>query len=187
MKMRGNMEKLKIMIADDNPYLLKQLSEKIKKSNSIEIVGMSDNANDTYEMMKKEKPNVMVFDLKLPGNNDNLGKQMDMVISEKLNQLGVPASLKGYRYMITAIKEVLRDETMLDGVTKILYPQIAKEHNSTPQRVEKAIRHAIEVAWARNDGCRPKAALPCLENTGKVRPTNSEFIAVVSQTMKRYI
>ena len=58
--------------------------------------------------------------------------------------------LKGYKYILAAIEQVLEDETSLEGVTKILYPDVAKKYNSTPQRVEKAIRHAIEVAWTDN-------------------------------------
>ena len=77
-------------------------------------------------------------------------KELENIISRKLIGLGIPTRLKGYKYILAAIEQVLEDETSLEGVTKILYPDVAKKYNSTPQRVEKAIRHAIEVAWTDN-------------------------------------
>lgn len=87
--------------------------------------------------------------------------------------------------MITAVKEVIYNEDALEGVTKILYPDVARKHNSTPQRVEKAIRHAIEVAWAREGNNNFKQEFSYIMNTGKARPTNSEFIAKLSQDIKK--
>lgn len=108
-------------------------------------------------------------------------ESLKVTISERLMEIGIPVRLKGYRYMITAIEKVVEDETLLEGVTKILYPDVAKIHNSTPQRVEKAIRHAIEVAWeneVKNDIKKE------FNYSGKARPTNSEFIASVSRFIK---
>lgn len=114
----------------------------------------------------------------------NYSNTIDGVISKHLNEIGIPPSLKGYRYIITAIKEVLKDETVLEGITKILYPTVAKLHNSTSQRVEKAIRHAIEVAWSRNQDSKLKEEFKYATSMGKSRPTNSEFIATLSQYIK---
>ena len=114
----------------------------------------------------------------------NLHTRMELLISRRLIEIGVPASLKGYRYIITAIEEVVMDEAVLEGVTKVLYPEVAKKHNSTPQRVEKAIRHAIEVAWSRNGDSRLKKAFKYSVDSGKNRPTNSEFIALSAQYIK---
>lgn len=87
--------------------------------------------------------------------------------------------------MITAVKEVISNEDALEGVTKVLYPDVAKKHNSTPQRVEKAIRHAIEVAWsvedAYNNGSKDKYSV----RYKKGRPTNSEFIAQISREIRQ--
>lgn len=116
--------------------------------------------------------------------HSNLHTSMELLISRRLIEIGVPASLKGYRYMITAIEQVVMDEAVLEGVTKVLYPEVAKKHHSTSQRVEKAIRHAIEVAWSRNDDCRLKEAFKYSANSGKSRPTNSEFIALLAQHIK---
>ena len=83
--------------------------------------------------------------------------------------------------MITAVKEVIGNNGALDAVTKILYPDVAKIHNSTPQRVEKAIRHAIEVAWTIDRESQFKKEFSYLVSMGKQRPTNSEFLAKLSQ------
>lgn len=106
---------------------------------------------------------------------------VDSLISNSLIQIGIPASLKGYRYVATGIKKATEDQGVLEGVTKILYPDIAKKYDSTPQRVEKAIRHAIEVAWNKNNNCDLKNRFNINLNDGKRRPTNSEFIATMSQ------
>ncbi|MGN1365089.1 MAG: sporulation initiation factor Spo0A C-terminal domain-containing protein, partial [Victivallis vadensis] len=76
---------------------------------------------------------------------------MDVVISDIMRQIGVPAHIKGYQYLRTAIKLSINDSEMLGSVTKLLYPTVAKMYNTTASRVERAIRHAIEVAWDRGD------------------------------------
>lgn len=116
--------------------------------------------------------------------NEIYFEKLDAIISDKLDEIGIPARLKGYRYMITAIKEVIYNENALEGITKILYPDVAKKHNSTPQRVEKAIRHAIEVAWSMDSESSFKQQFTYMLNTKKIRPTNSEFIAKVSQDIR---
>lgn len=110
--------------------------------------------------------------------------ELDEMISKRLNEIGIPARLKGYRYIITAIKRVIENDEALESVTKILYPDVAKKHNSTAQRVEKAIRHAIEVAWS-TDGDQPAhKEFQYIISPGKSRPTNSEFIAKMAQDIK---
>lgn len=115
--------------------------------------------------------------------NKNLSDKKDMktYILMKLMKFGIPTRLKGYKYIATAIELVLEDETALDGVTKVLYPDVAKRYNSTPQRVEKAIRHAIEVAWAENSAELRKEFEDGKSNK---RPTNSEFISRMSKYIK---
>ena len=126
----------------------------------------------TTEIMTKENTKGLSYSV----FEDN--KKIDKVISEKLNAVGIPTRLKGYRYMITAVKEAVNNEEALDAVTKILYPDVAKKHHSTAQRVEKAIRHAIEVAW--NDQAH-KENYGYIIDSGKYRPTNSEFITKITQ------
>lgn len=114
----------------------------------------------------------------------NYGYDLNSLIAKNLIQIGVPASLKGYKYVATAIKKATENQEVLEGVTKILYPEIAKMYDSTPQRVEKAIRHAIEVAWNRNSESELKKKFSVALDKGKVRPTNSEFIAVMSEYIR---
>ena len=108
-------------------------------------------------------------------------KELENIISRKLIGLGIQTRLKGYKYILAAIEQVLEDETSLEGVTKILYPDVAKKYNSTPQRVEKAIRHAIEVAWTDNVVELRREFEDGKENR---RPTNSEFISRISTYIK---
>lgn len=110
--------------------------------------------------------------------------ELDEIISERLNEIGIPARLKGYRYMITAIKKIMENDEALESVTKILYPDVAKKHNSTAQRVEKAIRHAIEVAWSTDGEQLAQKEFQYIISPGKTRPTNSEFIAKMAQDIK---
>ncbi len=152
------------------PYDENIVSEKIKKIywRMNEII----EAGTVYTEKNIHKYNVFNFE------------EMETVISKKLNEVGIPAKLKGYRYMITAITEVLNNDESLDAVTKILYPDVAKKHNSTAQRVEKAIRHAIEVAWNVNEDNPIKKQFELHEGKEKNRPTNSEFIAKISQDIR---
>ena len=112
------------------------------------------------------------------------GKELENIISKKLIGLGIPTRLKGYKYMLSAIEQVLEDETSLEGVTKILYPDVAKKYNSTPQRVEKAIRHAIEVAWSRGKIDAIDELFGYTINNHKGKPTNSEFIALIADRLR---
>lgn len=118
------------------------------------------------------------------GEIDKIYQQLDEIISKRLNEIGIPARLKGYRYMITAIKKILENDEALESVTKILYPDVAKKHNSTAQRVEKAIRHAIEVAWSAEGDHQAHKEFQYIISPGKSRPTNSEFIAKIAQDIK---
>ncbi|MBQ4563738.1 MAG: sporulation initiation factor Spo0A C-terminal domain-containing protein, partial [Lachnospiraceae bacterium] len=105
-------------------------------------------------------------------------------ISQALHQMGVPANIKGYRYLITAIELCMNDMDMLGSVTKQLYPTIAKRYDTTPSRVERAIRHSIEVAWNRGQIDVLDAVFGYTINTRKGKPTNSEFIAMLSDKLR---
>ena len=118
--------------------------------------------------------------------HQNKTGELERTIMETLREVGIPVSLRGYRYLMTAIKEVLEDETMLEGITKILYPEIAKQHKTTPQRVEKGIRHAIECGWKRDIKSTVRNEFRGTLKEGQLRPTNSEFIAVMVQHISMY-
>lgn len=109
---------------------------------------------------------------------------VEVQISNIMHQIGVPAHIKGYQYLRTAIMYCVNDEEMLSSVTKILYPTIAKEYNTTASRVERAIRHAIEVAWDRGDVEVLSHYFGYTIHAQRGKPTNSEFIAMISDTIR---
>ncbi|MBQ8395889.1 MAG: sporulation transcription factor Spo0A [Oscillospiraceae bacterium] len=109
---------------------------------------------------------------------------LEVVVTEMIHQLGVPAQVKGYHYIRSAILHCIADKEMLECVTKMLYPTVAKEFDTTPSRVERAIRHAIELAWDRGDLEILNSFFGYTVNTGKGKPTNSEFIALVTDKIK---
>ena len=110
-------------------------------------------------------------------------EDLTVVITEILHQIGVPAHIKGYQYLRDAIIMVIREPEMLNSITKILYPTIAKRNQTTPSRVERAIRHAIEVAWSRGNMDIINSLFSYTVSTGKGKPTNSEFIALIADKL----
>ncbi len=105
-------------------------------------------------------------------------------VTDMIHEIGVPAHIKGYQYLREAIMMSVEDVEMLGSITKILYPTIAKKYQTTPSRVERAIRHAIEVAWSRGRMETLDALFGYTINTGKGKPTNSEFIALIADKIR---
>ncbi len=109
---------------------------------------------------------------------------MEVIVTEIIHQIGVPAHIKGYHYLREAIMISVYDKELLESVTKILYPTVAKRFSTTSSRVERAIRHAIEIAWDRGDIDTLNSYFGYTVNTGKGKPTNSEFIALISDKLR---
>lgn len=109
---------------------------------------------------------------------------IEMEISDVMRQIGVPAHIKGYQYLRSAIKFCITDDQMISSVTKLLYPTVAKMYNTTASRVERAIRHAIEVAWDRGDVDVLSSYFGYTIQSQRGKPTNSEFIAMIADKMK---
>ena len=105
-------------------------------------------------------------------------------ITDMIHEIGVPAHIKGYQYLREAIMMSVENIDMLGSITKILYPTIAKSFQTTPSRVERAIRHAIEVVWSRGKMETLEALFGYTINTGKGKPTNSEFIALIADKIR---
>lgn len=105
-------------------------------------------------------------------------------VTELIHEIGIPAHIKGYHYLRDAILMAIDDLDVLNAITKILYPTIAKKHQTTSSRVERAIRHAIEVAWSRGKIDTLEALFGYTVSNGKGKPTNSEFIALVSDRIR---
>jgi two-component system response regulator (stage 0 sporulation protein A) len=109
---------------------------------------------------------------------------LDANITNVIHEIGVPAHIKGYLYLREAITMVYNEVDLLGAITKTLYPRIAKKFNTTPSRVERAIRHAIEVAWSRGNMESIKNLFGYTINVTKAKPTNSEFIAMVADKLR---
>jgi two-component system response regulator (stage 0 sporulation protein A) len=105
---------------------------------------------------------------------------LEMIVTDIIHRIGVPAHIKGYHYLREAIILSVGDKEMLESVTKLLYPAVAKKFSTTPSRVERAIRHAIEIAWDRGDLDVLNSFFGYTISTGKGKPTNSEFIALIT-------
>lgn len=105
---------------------------------------------------------------------------LEIIVTDIIHQIGVPAHIKGYHYLREAIMLSVNDKEMLESVTKLLYPAVAKKFSTTSSRVERAIRHAIEIAWDRGDINILNSFFGFTVNTGKGKPTNSEFIALIT-------
>lgn len=109
---------------------------------------------------------------------------IDMTVSSILRELGMPAHVKGYRYVREAIIIAVNDTDMIHAVTTALYPSVAKRFNTTPSRVERAVRHSIELTWDRGDLDTLQKYFGYTISSMKGKPTNSEFIAMVSEHIR---
>ena len=109
---------------------------------------------------------------------------LEMDVTNIIHEIGVPEHIKGYQYLRDAIMMSVDDSEMLNSITKILYPSIAKQHKTTPSRVERAIRHAIEVAWTRGKVDTIDELFGYTVNNGKGKPTNSEFVALIADKIR---
>lgn len=257
--------KLNVVVADDNERIVSLLSDLLSTDEDISVVGKAKNGQEAYDIIRKEKPDVVLLDIIMPKldglsvmdkiNHDatldkhpafvvmsavgqeaitedafslganyyimkpfdhetlmyrmkqfkkgaqlkNVGgrvqtiiskqsepvkKDLEILVTEFIHEVGVPAHIKGYQYLRDAIMMTVNDPEMLGAITKILYPEIAKKHKTTSSRVERAIRHAIEVAWSRGKLETIEEMFGYTINTGKGKPTNSEFIALIADKIR---
>lgn len=119
--------------------------------------------------------------IKIDETNKN---DLEIEITNMIHEIGVPAHIKGYQYLRHAIAMVVEDMDLIGAVTKELYPAIAKANNTTPSRVERAIRHAIEVAWNRGKIETIDKLFGYTVHNDKGKPTNSEFIAIIADKLR---
>ncbi|KIL38510.1 chemotaxis protein CheY [Gordoniibacillus kamchatkensis] len=259
------MQKIKILMADDNREFTHLLSEFISEQDDMEVVGVAYNGNDVLRTIEQQRevPDVLILDIIMPhldglgvlerlremnlnpmpkiimltafgqenitqkavqlgasyyilkpfdmevltnrirqlvgvpsvtstshspsrGNVVQLpkGKNLDANITTIIHEIGVPAHIKGYQYLREAITMVYNNIEILGAITKTLYPAIAEKYKTTPSRVERAIRHAIEVAWTRGNIDSISFIFGYTINISKSKPTNSEFIAMVADKLR---
>ncbi len=141
------------------PFDYKQLDERIRRLYTVRAVGR--------RVSVKEK-----------------GPDIETQVTKVIHQIGVPAHIKGYQYLRTAIMLTIEDNDIINSVTKILYPSVAKKYQTTSSRVERAIRHAIEVAWDRGDIEILNSYFGYTVQNNRGKPTNSEFIAMIADNLR---
>jgi two-component system response regulator (stage 0 sporulation protein A) len=117
-------------------------------------------------------------------SKDNAGEDLEILVTEMIHQLGVPAHIKGYHYLRESILRSIDNPDLLESVTKKLYPCVAQKFQTTQSRVERAIRHAIEIAWDRGNIDVLQDFFGYTINTTKGKPTNSEFIALITDRIR---
>lgn len=248
---------IKVVSIDDNQDIREGFSDFFKNNPNITLAGTAENGADGYELIKKEKPDVVILDIVMPkldglglleklaeenintkiimysaiGNDKvvqktfSLGAQyyimkpsdmhdiemriveccsapsthssiigatdthitennLESVITDIIHDIGVPAHIKGYNYLREAIGLCIKDDEFINSITKLLYPTVAKNFSTTSSRVERAIRHAIEVAWNRGREEILTDIFGYTIDTNKGKPTNGEFIAMISDSIK---
>jgi len=147
---------------------------------------MENLANHIRQISGKAAPLIKRSNLSIRSQSESNGggKNLDASITSIIHEIGVPAHIKGYLYLREAISMVYNDIELLGSITKVLYPDIAKKYNTTASRVERAIRHAIEVAWSRGNIDSISSLFGYTVSMTKAKPTNSEFIAMVADKLR---
>ncbi len=257
------MQKIQVLLADDNREFTDLLSEYLSTQDDMEVIGVAYNGDEVLQFIEQQKrvPDVLILDIIMPHldglgvlehlrelklspqpkiimltafGQENItqkavqlgaayyilkpfdmdvlanrirqlvsasnvsggsagsrnvvplakGKSLDANITSIIHEIGVPAHIKGYQYLREAITMVYNNIEILGAITKILYPAIAEKYKTTPSRVERAIRHAIEVAWTRGNIDSISHLFGYTINISKAKPTNSEFIAMVADKLR---
>lgn len=155
-----------LMMAGAAYYFLKPFETEVLVERIVQLSGHQVSSGE-----KQETPSKPVMDLEL-------------MVTEIIHQIGVPAHIKGYHYLRDAIILAVKDADILNSVTKVLYPTVAKKNKTTSSRVERAIRHAIEVAWDRGDMETLNSYFGYTIHNSRGKPTNSEFIAMISDKLR---
>ncbi|MNI41837.1 Stage 0 sporulation protein A [compost metagenome] len=153
-------------------YILKPFDMEVLANRIRQLIGVQTSSTSSQTFAKS---NVVPL---------GKGKNLDANITSIIHEIGVPAHIKGYQYLREAITMVYNNIEILGAITKTLYPAIAEKFKTTPSRVERAIRHAIEVAWTRGNIDSISHLFGYTINISKSKPTNSEFIAMVADKLR---
>ena len=149
-------------------------------------------AGASYFMVKPFAPEILVNKIRALNGYKSLSvpemhrelTNLEYVVTDMIHRIGIPAHIKGYHYLRTAILLSVNDDEMINSVTKLLYPTVAQKYGTTSSRVERAIRHAIEIAWDRGDVDELNALFGYTIHTSRGKPTNSEFIALIADKLR---
>lgn len=187
----GVLEKTRNMKGEDVPKFVmltafgqEQLTKRIADLGAAYYILKPFNLDVLATRIRQLCNHELPLDSVLMTNNASSNQKIETEISQFLHQFGIPANIKGYTYLRDAIRMVTEEVELLSGVTKILYPLIAEKNQTTPSRVERAIRHAIEVAWRRGNLDAINTLFGFTVDCGRGKPTNSEFIAMVADKLR---
>ena len=164
-------------------YVVKPFDIEVLINRIRDIKNYKPTPNATTEscyMVKETKAKYIELNELDKKNQENL----EALVTNVIHEIGVPAHIKGYQYLREAIMMVVRDIEVINQITKQLYPDIAEKYKTTPSRVERAIRHAIEVAWSRGKNDAVESIFGYTISAAKGKPTNSEFIAMISDKLR---
>ena len=203
----------RVLLADANEEFRALLRKAIDQTEAFTVAGVAGSAAETLELTEQLRPELLVLDVVLPGDGLTVLKQLKLsgtespkvivvsalfaqagpqpdqslelknLVTSVIHEIGVPAHIKGYQYLREAIIITVQDMDVINAVTKVLYPEVARRFGTTASRVERAIRHAIEVAWDRGDLETLQKYFGYTVSNAKGKPTNSEFIAMIADRL----
>lgn len=185
LKEEGLSPKVIMLTAFGNDTIIKQASDLgasyfIVKPFDLDYLSSTiRNIHSNYASNTQERPQV---NQAVRGNSET--EELPVLITEILRSIGVPANIKGYFYLREAIELVCNDLEYIGSITKILYPTVATKFKTTPSRVERAIRHSIEVTWMRGNMDQLHTIFGSTISSAKAKPTNSEFIALIADRLR---
>ena len=178
----GSTPRFIVVFGFDNPELEREVMEAGADYFFLRPFDNAELAARIVHLCKRPSPEPMPRTATLPTRAQ--APSLEMRVTDILHQIGVPAHIKGYQYLRDAILMSIEDEDIINAVTKRLYPSVAKHHGTTSSRVERAIRHAIEVAWDRGDVDVLNAYFGYTIHNSRGKPTNSEFIAMIADRFR---
>ncbi len=160
-------------------YILKPFKMDVLMKRIRELVNMPAPKQTNKQVTKELKTNYIPI-----SNQASKEEILEIKVTNIIHEIGVPAHIKGYQYLRDGIMMVVNNIEVINQITKQLYPDLAKKYKTTPSRVERAIRHAIEVAWNRGQIETVESIFGYTVNSNKGKPTNSEFIAMIADKLR---
>ena len=175
MKKRGINKKVIVATSYNAAEVIREVSEFGVSYYILKPFDLSDLEKRIYDITKKENNNK---------NIDFYTSNLQVAITKMLHELGIPSHIKGYQYIREAVNIIFENPSVIGGITKELYPELAKKFNTTTSRVERAIRHAIEVSWNRGNLDFMEEIFGYSVDIDKAKPTNSEFMVTIADKLR---
>lgn len=175
MKKRGINKKVIVATSYNAAEVIREVSEFGVSYYILKPFDLTDLEKRIYDITKKDKGNK---------NIDFYTSNLQVSITKMLHELGIPSHIKGYQYIREAVNIIFENPSVIGGITKELYPELAKKFNTTTSRVERAIRHAIEVSWNRGNLDFMEEIFGYSVDIDKAKPTNSEFMVTIADKLR---